>query len=245
VLGKLSPATRIGLAIAIATGLYGVSFGALSVASGLDIWQTMALSLLLFSGGSQFGFIGVVSAGGSGITAMSTAVLLGIRNGVYGMQINALLRPRGLMKLVSAQVTIDESTAVCTSQVEVREQRRGFWVTGVAIFIFWNLFTFLGAIVGDAAGDPKQWGLDGAAVAGFLGLLWPRLKNREAVAIAAVAAVVTVVLTPWIPSGLPILAAALVVAVIGFVKSGHRLQQPEDSAPVIDDADRCITGEGR
>lgn len=242
-LRRLSPATRVGLAIAIATGLYGVSFGALSVASGLGIWQTMLLSLLLFSGGSQFGFIGVVSAGGSGIAAMSTAVLLGIRNGVYGMQINALLRPRGPMKPVAAHITIDESTAVCTSQAEVREQRRGFWVTGIAIFVLWNLFTFLGAIVGDAAGDPKQWGLDGAAVAGFLGLLWPRLKNREAWAIAAVAAVTTVLLTPWIPSGLPILAAALVVAVIGYIKGGHREQRPEDSAPVIDDIDRRIAGE--
>lgn len=244
-INKLSPATRVGLAIAIATGLYGVSFGALSVASGLSLWQTMVLSLLMFSGGSQFGFIGVISAGGSGVAAMSTAVLLGIRNGVYGMQINALLRPRGLTKLAAAQVTIDESTAVCTSQVEVREQQRGFWVTGIAIFVLWNLFTFLGAIVGDAAGDPKQWGLDGAAVGGFLGLVWPRLKNGEAWAIAGVALVVTVVLTPWIPSGLPILAAALVVATIGFIKGGHRAQRPEDSAPVIDDTDRRITGEER
>ena len=170
------------------------------------------------------------------------AVLLGIRNGVYGMQINALLRPRGLTKVAAAQVRIDESTAVCTSQIEVREQSRGFWTAGIGIFVLWNLFTFLGAMVGDAAGDPKQWGLDGAAVAGFLGLLWPRLKNGEAWAIAAVAAVVTVIATPWIPSGLPILAAA-VVAAIGWFKGGHRASRPDDSAPVLDDADRRITGE--
>ena len=70
-----SPAIRMGISISIATGLFGVSFGALSVTSGLNVWQTMALSLLLFSGGSQFAFIGVVAGGGSGIAAMSALLL--------------------------------------------------------------------------------------------------------------------------------------------------------------------------
>lgn len=83
-----SPAVRVGISISIATGPYGISFGALSVSSGLDFLQTMALSLLLFSGGSQFAFIGVVAGGGSGIAAMSAATLLGMRNGVYWMQLN-------------------------------------------------------------------------------------------------------------------------------------------------------------
>lgn len=111
-----SPAAKIGLSISIATGLYGISFGALSVASGLTLWQTMALSLLLFSGGSQFAFIGVVAGGGSAVAAMSASALLGIRNGVYGMQINALLRPTGWRRFAAAHVTIDESTATATGQ---------------------------------------------------------------------------------------------------------------------------------
>ena len=91
---RASPAFKIAVSLSIATGLYGVSFGALSVASGFDFWQTMALSLLLFSGGSQFAFIGVVAGGGSGVAAMTASALLGLRNGIYGMQINALLRAR-------------------------------------------------------------------------------------------------------------------------------------------------------
>ena len=125
-----SPAVRVGLSISIATGLYGVSFGALSVTSGLDFWQTMALSLLLFSGGSQFAFIGVVAGGGSGIAAMGAATLLGMRNGIYGMQINALLQPRGWLRFAAAHVTIDESTATSTGQTDPLEQKRGFWTAG-------------------------------------------------------------------------------------------------------------------
>lgn len=223
-----SPAARIGASIAVATGLYGVSFGALSVASGLDFWQTMALSLLLFSGGSQFAFIGVIAGGGSGVAAMSASALLGIRNGVYGMQLNALLRPTGWRRLVAAHVTIDESTATATGQVDTEESRRGFWVAGLGIFLFWNLMTAVGAILGDAMGDPKQWGLDGAAVAAFLALLWPRIKGLQPAAIAVVCAVVTLLAVPLVPPGVPILVAAVVAGLIGWFRPAPDLGHDND-----------------
>ena len=216
-----SPAAKIGASIAIATGLYGVSFGALSVASGLSFWQTMALSLLLFSGGSQFAFIGVVAGGGSGVAAMSASALLGIRNGVYGMQINALLRPSGWRRFVAAHVTIDESTATATGQTDPDEQKRGFWVAGLGVFILWNIMTAVGAYIGGVLGDPKQWGLDGAAVAAFLGLLWPRIKAFQPAAIAVVCAVVTLVAVPFVPAGVPILVAAVTAGLIGWLRPTH------------------------
>ncbi|MFZ7095118.1 AzlC family ABC transporter permease [Luteimonas dalianensis] len=211
-----TPAERIGLSIAVATGLYGVSFGALAVAAGLSFWQAVALSALMFTGGSQFAFIGVIGGGGTGAAAFGAATLLGVRNAVYGMQVNQWLRPRGWKRLVAAQVTIDESTATAASQRDPDEQRRGFWAAGLGIYLLWNLATMLGAALGDALGDPRQWGLDGAAVAAFLGLLWPRLRGREPVALAAACALVTVVVLPWTPPGIPILVAALVAAALGW-----------------------------
>jgi predicted branched-subunit amino acid permease len=212
-----SPGARVGLSIAVATGLYGISFGALSVASGLDVWQTSVLSLLLFSGGSQFAFIGVIAGGGSPLAAASAAALLGIRNAVYGMQLNALLHPRGWRRFAAAHVTIDESLATSTGQSDPVEQKRGFWVAGLGIFVLWNVFTLVGSLAGDALGDPKQWGLDGAAVAAFLGLLWPRLRSREAGATAAVCALATVLAVPFVPPGVPILVAAVVAGAIGWL----------------------------
>ncbi|MDN3935963.1 AzlC family ABC transporter permease [Arthrobacter sp. YD4] len=238
----LTPAVRIGLSISVATGLYGISFGALSVASGLDFWQTMALSLLLFSGGSQFAFIGVVAGGGSGLAAMGAATLLGMRNGIYGMQLNALLQPKGWRRFAAAQVTIDESTATSTGQTDPDEQRRGFWTAGVGVFVLWNIFTAVGALAGSALGDPKQWGLDGAAVAAFLGLLWPRLKGREPVAIAVVCALATVLAVPLVPAGVPILVAALVAAVFGWFSSGPR---DEGLEPDVDPYPGGEHGRGR
>ncbi len=232
---RFTPAVRIGVSIAIATGLYGISFGALAVASGFSVAQTMALSLLMFTGGSQFAFIGVIGAGGAGASAFAAATLLGIRNAVYGAQINRMLRPQGWVKPLAAQLTIDESAATAASQQDPQEQRRGFWVAGVGVYLCWNLFTVLGAMLGDAMGDPRQWGLDGAAVAAFLGLLWPRLRTREPVAIAVVCALVTVLALPWVSAGVPILLAAAVAALWGWFGRGPADEGLEpDVAPRTD-----------
>lgn len=216
----LTPASKVALSIALATGLYGISFGALGVAAGLSVWQTVVLSLLMFTGGSQFAFIGVLAGGGSGGAAFGAASLLGIRNAVYGMQMNSMLRPTGWLRPAAAHVTIDESVATASGQSDPDEQRRGFWIAGVGVFVLWNIFTVIGALLGDALGDPKAWGLDGAAVAAFLGLLWPRLRSREPVAIAVVCALATVLVIPLVPPGIPILVAAAIAAIWGWWGKG-------------------------
>ncbi|MDO5498597.1 MAG: AzlC family ABC transporter permease [Propionibacteriaceae bacterium] len=217
---RQSPGVRAGLSIAIAVGVYGVSFGALAVASGLNVWQAQALSLLMFTGGSQFAFIGVVAGGGTGPAAVAAATLLGLRNGIYGMQMNALIHPRGWRRPVAAHVTIDESAAVSMGQESPAEAWRGFWTAGLGVFALWNTFTLVGALAGNALGDPRRWGLDGAAVAAFVGLLWPRLRNREPVAIAVVCAVVTALCIPLLPPGLPILVAAAVAGGLSLLARG-------------------------
>ena len=214
----LTPATRMGLSISVATGLYGISFGALSVASGLNIWQTMALSLLMFTGGSQFAFIGVIAGGGSGLAAVGAATLLGVRNAIYGVQMSQVVQAKGLKRLLAAHWTIDESAATAVGQESAGEQRRGFWVAGAGVFLLWGLFTLLGALLGDALGDTRRFGLDGAAVAAFLGLLWPRLNAREPVALALACGLVTALAIPLVPAGVPILLAAALGALWGRVR---------------------------
>lgn len=209
---RLTPAVRMGISITIAVGVYGVSFGALSVAAGLSLWQTVALSALMFTGGSQFAFIAVIGGGGTGAAAWAAATLLGIRNGVYGMQLKALIRPPARLIPLMAQVTIDESTATAVAQDDHDERVRGFWTSGIGIYVMWNTFTFIGAQAGEAIGDPKLWGLDGAAVAAFLGLLWPRLTRRDPIAVAIIAAIATIAMVPLLPPGLPVLVAAGVTA---------------------------------
>jgi len=211
---------RQGLSVAVATSLYGVSFGALSVTSGLSVLQTCLLSLLLFSGGSQFALVGILGGGGTAAAAVAASSLLGMRNSLYGLQLASTMRATGWRRLMTAQLTIDESTAVATSRADRSLRRLGFWATGVGIYVGWNLMTLVGALAGNALGDPKQFGLDAAASAAFMGLLWPRLRAREPVAIAVVAALITTVLVPAVPQGIPVLAAAAVGAAIAWCRPG-------------------------
>jgi len=217
----MAPAVRatvnMSLGVAGAVSLYGISFGALAVESGLDFWQTQVLSLFMFSGGSQFAVIGLVAAGAAGPSIITAAGLLGIRNGLYAVRMSSVVGVGFWKRLLAGHWTIDESTAVAIAQGELREQRRGFWLTGAAIFVGWNLMTTVGAVLGDALGDPKAWGLDAAAAAAFLGLLWPRIQAFQPVAIAAVSAVVTVIAVPTLPPGIPILVAAATGLVLALV----------------------------
>jgi len=221
-MAKQSSVTSVSIGVGLATGVYGISFGALSVAAGLDIWQTQVLSLLMFSGGSQFAFIGVIAAAGGAASggavigaAVASAWLLGIRNGFYAVRMAPLLGRVGLGKLVPALLTIDESTAVSMGQQDLKDQVKGFWLTGAAVFVFWNLMTLLGAVLGDALGDPRAWGLDAAAAAAFLGLLWPRLKEKQAFAVAVAALFIATLTTPYLPAGVPVLLAGLAAVVVG------------------------------
>lgn len=199
------------ISVGLATGLYGISFGALAAVAGLDLLSIMLLSILMFSGGSQFAFIGVIAAGGAPISAITSSWLLGVRNGFYAMRLNNVLAPRGFLKLISAQLSIDESNGVSAAQDDLKSQRVGFWATGIAVFVFWNLATLLGALAGDFLGSAETWGLDAAAAAAFLGLVWPKLKDNKTLALAA--SVVAVVGSLFLPAGVPVLLTVLIALV--------------------------------
>ncbi|MGW3548988.1 AzlC family ABC transporter permease [Janibacter hoylei] len=224
-------ARRQGLSVGLATGVYGVSFGALNIAAGLDVWQTVALSLLLFTGGSQFALVGIIASGGSSVTAVATSTLLGIRNGLYGLQLARVLRLLGWRRAAAAHLTIDESTAVALAQEQPEVQRTGFWAAGLGVYAFWNLSTLVGALVGNAIGDPRVWGLDAAAAAAFVALIWPRLKDRTGQVTAALAAAIALISFAPMPAGVPVLLAAIAAIVIGLASAGpssaHDIEQPE------------------
>ncbi len=205
------------LSVSFTVGAYGVAFGAAGVAAGFSIWQSCLLSLLTFSGASQFAVVGVLGSGGSALSAIATASLLGVRNSLYGLRMAPLLNVKGFKRVIAAQVTIDESTGVALSQEPLGPvaMRQGFWLTGIGVYIFWNIFTLAGALGAQAMGDPSSWGLDAAVPAAFLGLLWPRLEKNLDRALAIAALFLALVLTPFVPAGVPIISTALLAVLFG------------------------------
>jgi len=208
------------MAVAVPVGLYGAAFGAASISAGLDLLQTIALSAILFSGASQFAIVGVIGSGGGAIAAILASALLGIRNGFYALRMAPLLEARGLRRLIAAHITIDEATAVALAQDQEDRNsvRKGFWFTGMGVFIFWNLFTIVGALSASILEDPSKWGLDSAVPAAFLALLWPQLTSRRLRIIALLAMVMALALSPFVTAGLPIISVVLIALIAGWRK---------------------------
>ncbi|MFZ9796884.1 MAG: AzlC family ABC transporter permease, partial [Candidatus Nanopelagicales bacterium] len=180
--------TRNAVSVGLATGLYGISFGALAVTSGFNFFQTQILSLGLFSGASQFAVVGIIGAGGGSIAAIATSSLLGLRNGFYALSLANLLKLKSYKKVLGAQITIDESTAMAVANNNDEDLGRwAFWATGISVFVFWNIATAIGAFGAQFVTDPKSLGLDAAVAAAFLALLWPRLSNLKIRTVALIA----------------------------------------------------------
>ncbi|MFD4510345.1 AzlC family ABC transporter permease [Streptomyces sp. NPDC058457] len=227
-----SAVVRDALGVGVAVGLSGFAFGVTSAGSGLGLLQTCALSLLVFTGASQFALVGALAAGGNPLTAAAGAFFLGVRNAFYGLRLSqALVLPRAVRPF-AAQWVIDETTAVTLAQPTRRAARIGFTVTGLSLYVLWNLTTLLGALGAKAVGNTDAWGLDAAGPAVFLALLAPMLKTTTDRAVAALAVLLGLGLLPVLPAGVPVLVAALAAPAALFV-SGRRTgrDRTRDEAP--------------
>jgi len=207
------------LGVGVAVGVYGFAFGAASIAAGLSVLQTCLLSLFAFTGGTQFAVVGVLAGGGTLVAALSSGLLLGSRNTLYAMRLAPLLRVRGVCRLLAALGTIDESTAMAIGQRTPELSRVAFWWTFGSVFAVWNLATLWGAAGTSALGDPNRFGLDAVVPAAFLALLAPRLREGGVERRVAVgAAVIALLLIPFTPPGIPVLASSAALLLAGRVR---------------------------
>lgn len=219
--------TRSAVGIGVYAGLFGLAFGAVAAAAGLSVVQAAALSAVMFTGASQFALVGILAAAGSPFAALAAALLLGTRNAFYGVAVAGIVRPRGFGRLVTAHFVIDETTAMAVAQPERAAGRYAFWATGVALCAMWNLGTLVGALIGSSI-NTTALGLEAAAPAIFLALLWPQLGRARGPIVAIGAAVVSLALATVTPAGVPIIAAAGVAVVAGLMP--ERAQPGEGKA---------------
>ncbi|MFJ3913202.1 putative branched-subunit amino acid permease [Streptomyces sp. 2132.2] len=209
---------RDALGVGVAVGLSGFAFGVTAAGAGISVLQACVLSLLVFTGASQFALVGAVAAGGNPFTAAAGAFFLGTRNAFYGLRLSQLLALPKALRPFAAHWVIDETTAVALAQPDRRSARLGFTVTGLSLYLLWNLTTLLGALGAEALGDTSAWGLDAAGPAVFLALLAPMLKTATERAVAALALVLGLGLLPVLPAGLPVLVAALAAPAVLWLK---------------------------
>ncbi|MFD8894315.1 AzlC family ABC transporter permease [Streptomyces sp. NPDC059566] len=209
---------RDALGVGVAVGLSGFAFGVTAAGAGISTLQACVLSLLVFTGASQFALVGALAAGGNPFTAAAGAFFLGTRNAFYGLRLSQLLKLPRAVRPLAAHWVIDETTAVALAQPDRKSARLGFTVTGLTLYALWNLTTLLGALGAEAIGDTRAWGLDAAGPAVFLALLAPMLKTSTERAVAALALVLGLGFLPVLPAGVPVLIAALAAPVVLWTK---------------------------
>ncbi|WP_412079228.1 AzlC family ABC transporter permease [Streptomyces xanthophaeus] len=209
---------RDALGVGVAVGLSGFAFAVTAAGAGISTLQACVLSLLVFTGASQFALVGALAAGGNPFTAAAGAFFLGTRNAFYGLRLSQLLALPRAVRPFAAHWVIDETTAVALAQPGRKSARLGFAVTGLTLYVLWNLTTLLGALGAEAIGDTRVWGLDAAGPAVFLALLAPMLKSSTERAVAALALVLGLGLLPVLPAGVPVLIAALAAPAVLWMK---------------------------
>jgi predicted branched-subunit amino acid permease len=203
----------------------GLSFGATAVAGGLPWWVPIALSLLVFAGGSQIAAVGVVLAGGSPFAAVAAGAVLNTRLFPYGLAVADVVGPsdqsdpvrndaragrtvrRWLIRLLGTQVITDESVAFALQQTDSGRRRAAFWTCGLSLFGAWNVAVLLGVLAGSVVRNTNAFGLDATFPAVLIALALPALAELRTRVSAGTGAVIAVALTPVLPAGLPVLAA--------------------------------------
>jgi 4-azaleucine resistance transporter AzlC len=197
---------RAALPLAVAVGAFGISFGLLARSAGIGPVAAVVMSATTFAGSAQFAAASILDSGGAVAAAIGAAVLLNARYAPIGVSVSPVLGGPLWRRFLLAQLVVDESWAIANRGGRFD---RGLLIgAGSVLYVGWVLTTALGAVGAQALGDPTALGLDAAFPALFLALLWPQLRSDRAVAAAVVAATIALVLTPFVPPGLPILAAS-------------------------------------
>jgi len=200
--------------VCLADGIVGVSFGATAVAGGLPWWVPVAMSLLVFAGGSQFAAVAVVLAGGSPVAAVTAGAVLNTRLFPYGLAVSDVTSADGpsrtrrwAARLLGAQLVTDESVAFALRHTDPARRKAAFWTCGATLFTVWNIAVPLGVLAGTAVRNTAAFGLDATFPAVLLALALPTLTDGRTRVAALGGAGAAVALTPLLPAGLPVLAA--------------------------------------
>ena len=197
---------RTAAAVAATVWFFGASFGLVARSAGMGVLAPLVMSATTFAGSAQFAAASILAGSGSAVAAITAAVLLNARYVPISISVAQLFHGPRLRRLAESQLIVDESWALAGRGG--RFDRRILLGAGLLLYAAWLSGTAVGVAAGDALGDPKDLGLDGAFPALFLALLVPQLRTRQTVIAAAVAGAIAFVLIPFTPPGTPIVAAS-------------------------------------
>ena len=226
--GRPRPYRRDCLIMGLAVGVTGITFGVFADAAGFNLPRVIVMSALMFTGASQFAAVGVINDGGTGGAAVGSALLLAARNTLYGPVVRRALPVSTPARLGGAHFVVDETTGMAAGQTDRRDAAGAFWLSGIVLWLCWNLGSVAGTVLGSVMSTPEMWGLDAAFPAIFVALVAGHLRTAAGWTAAAAAAVIAFGAVPFTASGIPILLSVLALAPALYVRTRQpRLPGPD------------------
>jgi 4-azaleucine resistance transporter AzlC len=198
--------------VCLADAIVGISFGAITVSSGLPVWLPMMLSVAVFAGAAQFMFVGLVASGGNPIAAAVTGLLVNVRHVPFGFAVGDLLGKGWARRVAGSHLMVDETVAFALGQRDPERRRAVYWACGISLFVCWNLGVMIGAFGGTVVNDTDAFGMDAAFPAVLLALVLPSLRDAATRRASLVGVVIALATAPFLPAGLPVLLALLGLA---------------------------------
>ena len=197
------------ISIGLAISPFGLAFGALCAESGIGVWEALGFSSIVFGGSSQFAAVSVLADDGTVIAAITAGLLLNLRSLAFGVSMAPSLKGSFLWRAGVSQLMIDESTAIGSSQATHELRRYRYLWGGLSVFVLWNATTLIGvSVLSEAESLITDLGIDATIPAAFLGLIWNKLENTKHRAVAVIGAITALILIPFTPAGIPVIAAA-------------------------------------
>jgi 4-azaleucine resistance transporter AzlC len=216
--GDYLAGARAGLPFALATLVLGISFGVLARSLGWGVVAPIVFSVIAFSGSAQFAVVAVLGAGGGALAAIVAAVLLNSRFLPMGVAVAPFLKGGPLRRALEGQAVVDASWALA-SRGGGRFDREFMIGATLPQVAAWIGGTVVGVVSSDVVGDVERLGLDVIFPAFFMVLLVEELRaGGRTIAAALIAAVLSLALVPWVPPGVPVIAACA-AALLGLKRS--------------------------
>jgi 4-azaleucine resistance transporter AzlC len=232
---RVRDGARVIAPFAVAVAAFGVTFGVLARDAGLGGVKAVVFSATTFAGSAQFAAMSVLSAGGTLAAAIAAAVLLNTRYVPIGLSVAPSLRGPAWQRGLRAQLVVDESWAV-SHMGGGRYDPRLLLGAGLTLYCSWVAGTTVGIAAGSLLGDPETLGLDAAFPALFLALLAGQVHGRTAAVAALAGAALATALVPFVPPGVPVVAAS-VVCLIGLRRAAGQAPAAAPDAPAaVDEA---------
>ncbi|WP_179425447.1 AzlC family ABC transporter permease [Spelaeicoccus albus] len=194
--------------VCLADGVVGLSYGAIAVSKGFELWVPVVLAIAVLAGAAELLFVGIVASGGSVFAAMAAGLLVNARHLPFGVAVRDVIGS-GWRRVLGSHVMNDESVVFALSQQQADKRKAAFWICGVGILICWPVGAFVGGLIGGSIGDTDVFGLDAMFPTVLLALVLPSLKDRRTRLAVIAGAVIAVATTPLLPAGMPVLLSLI------------------------------------